>query len=366
MNEIKISSLQFFYLIVMFELGSASLLDVAAPAKQDSWIALLISSILGTLIYLVYAALYNKYPNITFTGYVREIWGKYVGWGVGFVYVMYFIYIAARILRDFEELLMVSVYRETSIFLLGICMITTIMYGVYKGFEVFVRSVGIFFLVYLFILNILIIIEIINDLFSFQNLKPVLGNGWGIILKQIFPMSLTVPFGEMVAFTMLLPYLQNQKKARKVGIIAILISGLFLAYDALRHVAILGVDVEQRAVFPILTAVSYVNFAGFIQRLESLAIILLIILGFVKISVFFFCAVVGLSDLFRVSKPNSLIYPVGTIIFIFSLIMAPNYVSHIHEGQLIVPYYLHLPIQFIIPCLLLLTAMIRRKKKISQ
>ncbi|WP_379971174.1 endospore germination permease [Ectobacillus sp. sgz5001026] len=365
MKEIKISTFQFFYLVVMFELGSASLLDVAAPAKQDGWIVLLISAMLGTLIYFVYVALYNKYPNMTFTGYSREIWGKYVGWLVGFVYVLYFIYIAARVLRDFEELLMISIYQQTSIFLLGLCMILTIMYGIYKGFEVFIRSVWIYFFVYFFILYSIIGLEIISGLISLQNIKPILGDGLGPVFKQIFPMTLTVPFGEMVAFTMLLPYLQNQKKARKIGVIAILVSGLLLANDALRHVAILGVDVEQRAIFPILTVVSYINYAGFIQRLEALVILLLVILGFVKISVFFFCAVIGLSDLFRVSKPTTLIYPVGTIIFISSIVMAPNYMNHIREGLKIVPYYLHIPIQFIIPCLLLLTAKIRGKKKVT-
>lgn len=361
MKVIKISGTQFVFLIVMFELGSASLLDVASPAKQDAWIVLLISALLGMVNYLTYVALFNKYPTVPLTGYVRQIWGKYLGWIVGFIYIMYFMYIASRLLRDFSELLMVSAYVQESTFILGLCMVIVIMYGVYKGFEAFVRSIGIIVFMYLMILYCIITVEVISGIISLDNIKPILGDGLMPVFKQIFPKTLTVPFGEMITFTMLLPYLQNKNQAGKVGLIGILVSGILLANDALRHMAIVGIDVEQRAIFPVLTTASYINYAGFLQRLESLVIILMIILGFVKISVFFFCAIIGISDLFRVQTPNTLIYPIGIIILISSLVIAPNHESHIQEGLKIVPLYLHVPLQIIIPFLLLLTAIIRKK-----
>ncbi|PEE38146.1 hypothetical protein COL91_27635 [Bacillus pseudomycoides] len=44
----------------------------------------------------------------------------------------------------------------------------------------------------------------------------------------MFPTTLTFPFSEMLVFTMLFPYLKNRNQAKKVGIIAMIVSGLNL------------------------------------------------------------------------------------------------------------------------------------------
>lgn len=57
------------------------------------------------------------------------------------------------------------------------------------------------------------------------------------------------------------------------------------------------------------------------------------------------------------------IYPLGVIILICSLIIAPNYINHIKEGLGITP--LHVPMQIVLPILLLMIAWIKRKMKAS-
>ncbi|MFB7121586.1 GerAB/ArcD/ProY family transporter [Bacillus tropicus] len=361
MNQIRINGLQFFIIIFLFEMGSAALFDIAAPARQDGWIVILMGCVLGSLLYIVYVSLYQRYPTIPFTSYIRKIWGKHIGWTIGFSYVIYYIYIASRILRDFENLLSLAVYQQTSIFLLGICMLACIMYAVYQGFEVFARAAGLFLIIYLMMIIIIITFEVISGLMLMENLMPILENGWKPIMKQLFPTVLTVPFGEMITFTMLLPYLNDSSQVKKIGIIGIIISGLFLSFDAICHLSIIGPEVIVRDVFPVLTTVSYINFAGFIQRIEPLVIIIMIVLGFVKITIFFFCAIIGSADLFQVTQVKRLIYPIGSIIFFCSIIIAPNHTMHIQEGLTFVPYYLHVPLQIGIPLLLLATVLIKEK-----
>ncbi|MBU4642341.1 GerAB/ArcD/ProY family transporter [Bacillus toyonensis] len=361
MNVIKINGFQLFYIIFLFEMGSAALFDIAAPARQDAWIVILIGCALGSLLYLVYASLHQRYPNVPFTTYIRKIFGEYVGWSIGLIYVIYYIYIASRVLRDFENLLSLAVYQQTSIFLLGVCMLACIMYAVYKGFEVFARATGLFLIIYVIMIAIIITFEVISGLMLFENLLPILENGWQPVIKQLFPTVLTVPFGEMITFTMLLPYLDNSSKVKEIGILGIFISGLVLSFDSICHVLIIGPDVIVRDVFPVLTTVSYINLAGFIQRIEPLVIVIMLVLGFVKITIFFFCAMIGTADLFQVAQVQKLIYPIGSIILFCSIIIAPNHSMHIQEGLTFVPYYLHVPLQIGIPLLLLATVLIKEK-----
>src|SRR6478735_8022045 len=126
-------------MMFIFILGSTLLLDIGKAARQDAWIVPLLATIFGCLLYLVYISLYKKYPNMPLTGYIIKIWGKYVGSAISFCYIIYFVYIASRVLRDFEELLISSSYYVTSIITLGICMTFVLIYSIHLGIEAFAR-----------------------------------------------------------------------------------------------------------------------------------------------------------------------------------------------------------------------------------
>ncbi|MEH6938253.1 endospore germination permease [Bacillus sp. JJ664] len=362
-RKLSISGFQFFCMIVLFEIGSSSLIGMATEARQDAWISLIIALFMGCVLYYIYIKLFQMYPELPFTHYVQKILGKYAGILLALIYTIYFIYIAGRVLRDFEELLVISLYNSTSLLAIGILMSFLVMYAIYKGFETFGRINEITFYVIMFIIVVVIGFELIAKLFHINNLRPVLEDGWKPVIHAAFPLTVTFPFGEIITLTMLMPHLRKPELAIKVGIPAMVFAGLLLTTLTLVNIMILGVDVLDRASYPILTAVSYINVANFIQRLDSLIVIIMVIGGFMKVSVFFFCAVIGASDLFRVKKRDTLTYPIAVIIVVSSVWMAPNYLEHYKEGLDVVPYYLHVPLQIIIPIALLAIAIIQKKGK---
>lgn len=214
MEKAKISGSQLFVLVILFEMGSAILFGLGAGAKQDAWIAVLLGLIAGLLLFLVYHRLFMFYPDLPFTSYVQKITGNWIGRFIGLLYIVYFIYQAARILRDFGELLVTTIYTNTPIFVVHTLMILTIIYAIHKGFEVIARVGELYFgIIYFFaILGMLLIT--FSGLIHLENLQPILENGWMPILKTMTRQTINFPFGEMVVFTMVLPYL-NDKKKRK-------------------------------------------------------------------------------------------------------------------------------------------------------
>ncbi|WP_375540594.1 GerAB/ArcD/ProY family transporter [Peribacillus simplex] len=42
-----------------------------------------------------------------------------------------------------------------------------------------------------------------------ENLLPVLEEGWKPVFTTAFPLTFTFPFGEMIVFTVLMPYLNR-------------------------------------------------------------------------------------------------------------------------------------------------------------
>lgn len=110
----------------------------------------------------------------------------------------------------------------------------------------------------------------------------------GIGMEELIPTGITVPFGELITFTMILPYLNKKSSAVKVGLFAIIIGGVSLTLNSIVLLSVLGPEAVLRSNFPALTAVSYINIADFIERLDTFILVLMIILGFIKISIFSF------------------------------------------------------------------------------
>ncbi|WP_088011491.1 GerAB/ArcD/ProY family transporter [Gottfriedia acidiceleris] len=361
-RKLKVSGYQFFSMIFMFILGSSPPIEIYGIAKQDSWMSLLIGLALSCLLFYVYIKLYSIFPDKPFTNYIQNILGKYMGKLIALIYILYFIYIGARVLRNFEDLMTITLYNASSKISIGILMMILIMYAAYKGLETFARANEVIFLFIMFLTFLFIGFEIISNLIIINNLKPVLENGWKPVFKAV-PILVTNPFGEILTFTMILPYLNNQKKATKIGITSLLISGLVMTIFSILNTAILGVSEIERTIFPLLTAVGYINIANFVQRLDTFIVVIMVCNYFVKITIYFYCAVSGAADLFHVKKSEQLVYPIAVIMLVCSLWLASSYFEQHNEFIEKVPYLLHIPLQIIIPVYLLLIMLIKRKLK---
>jgi spore germination protein KB len=362
-EKVKINPSQLFVLIILFEMGSALVVALATDAKQDAWIAVLLGMVGGIFLFIIYHRLYMFYPEIPLSSYVQKIVGKWFGRVLAFMYIIYFIYCAARVLRDFGELLTTTLYSSTPLLIINALMVLTTVYAVQKGFEVIAR-VGELFFILVYILAVMgFLLVAFSGLIHLQNLRPILENGWMPVLKVTLGQTLTFPFGEMVVFTMILPYLNDQKKAKLVCIWGIVLSGINIAITALINVATLGVDLYARSPFPLLNTVGKIQLGNFIERLDVFFMLYLMIGGFFKIAIFFYAAVIGTTDIFHFKSKRKMCFPIGIIILFASLTISSNYAEHIKEGLKFVPIFLHYPFQIFIPIMLLVIAYFRNRKK---
>ncbi|WP_251551846.1 GerAB/ArcD/ProY family transporter [Neobacillus muris] len=363
MEQTKINATQLFVLVVLFEMGSAILVGLGTNAKQDAWLAILLGLVGGLLVFLVYYRLYLYYQDLPFTSYVQKIVGKWMGRLIGLMYVVYFMYCAARVLRDFGELLLSTIYTNTPLIVINCLMMLTIIYATYKGLEVFARVGELYFLVVYLIAVAGFILILASGLIHISNLKPILENGIMPVVKTALGETLNFPFGEMVVFTMILPHLNESKKVKLVCLSGIALSGINIVITTIVNITALGTDLFERANFPLLSTISKIQLANFIERLDVLFMLYLVVGGFFKITIFFYAAVTGAGDIFKMKSQRKLGFPIGVIVLFASVTIASNYAEHIKEGLDIVPLYLHWPFQIIIPSLLLVIAFFRNRKK---
>jgi spore germination protein KB len=364
MKTYKIDLQQYFILIVLFELGSAILVGLGMNAGRDAWIAILFGMFAGMILFVGYFFLYKQFPEMSLTQYIQVLFGKYVGKFFGFCYMLYFLYLASRVLRDFGSLLLSAVFVQTPIIVVNTLMVATIVYVLKLGFEVLARTGEIFFGLVALVWITLTVLVLSADLMEYNYLLPIFGDGVISVLKAAFPVTPTFPFGEMIVFTMLLPYLKvkNKNKALKVGLLGMGVSGIVLSTTIAMDIAVLGGHVATHVYFPLLAAVAKINLGEFIQRLDALVVFTLIIGGFFKVAVFLYVSVKAAQDVFGVKEETTIIGPIGVVVILSSIAIASNYVEHINEGLNVVPQFIHIPFQVVLPAIFIIVFLIRRKQ----
>ncbi|MBM7663620.1 spore germination protein KB [Solibacillus kalamii] len=363
MEKAKISTYQLFVLIFLLEIGSAILVPLAIEAKQDAWLAVLIGLAGGCCLFWIYHSLYSYYPEIPLTEYIQQILGSFLGKVLAFFYVLYFMYIAARVLRDFGEMLIIVFYPQTPLFIMNVLMVLVVVYTISKGIEVIARTGELLFIIMMLIGISGTVLIIISGIIEISNLEPMLEEGIKPVIKTAFTQTLFFPFGEVIVFAMVLPYLNQKSKAMKTGLLGLGLSGLIIALIMAMNISVLGVNLISRSHFPLLSTIQTIEFAGFLQRLDITFMLSTVIGGFFKISMYFYASMVGTANLFNIKNSAQLAYPLGLLLLVLSITIASNFSEHVYEGLQIVPLYVHLPFQVIIPVLLLIIAFFKNRNK---
>src|SRR5690606_15212461 len=169
---------------------------------------------------------------------------------------------------------------------IGIMLMLPVLYGLFIGIEVISRTGEIFFPYIIFSGVILILFVFFSGLPKLENLQPVLEPGWNKIIQGAITDAWMAPFGEMICFTMIFAYLYKPQKQLKVSFAGLVCGGAALVFIHLLMMAVLGESLRNGAVAPLLTMVKKISIANFIQRLDAIFMIWLIVNDYFKITIF--------------------------------------------------------------------------------
>lgn len=362
----QISGLQLFYIMIGFEIGNTVIFATGADAKQDAWLAILIAMFGGLILMWVYVKLFQYYPGDTLVQMIPKIIGRYLAYPLILIYILYFIYLASTACRDFGELIVSTILSETPLVVVIGCFMVLMIYSLRGGAEVFGRMGEMVFPVYILVMAAMwLLMGISLDQFDLKRLTPVLGEGIKPVLDAVFPYPspsiLVFPFGETILITMFFPFLNKKSNAKKIGMAVILVGGILLTVNAIVMISVLGPDIFKEEYFPLLSAARMVSIADFLERFDSLIILMMVAGVFFKVGGWTFGASIAIAQLFKLKSRESILLSLGVIITPFSIIHATNFVQFLENGKNFLGPYLNVPLQIVIPVLLLGIASLRKK-----
>jgi spore germination protein KB len=345
----KISAYQLFSAIVLVPYGTAALFLLTPEAKQDAWISMLIYIIPAIILQFIYVELWKKYPKDTIVTYMPKIFGKVIGYTLSVIYIIYFAYEAARVIRDISESILIAVMPRMPLYIIGIVFMSTVIYGAYTGIENILRVCCIFLILIVFLLVIKwVVLFSMPDALKFYNLKPVLEKGILPVIKKGW-LLITFPYGESIVLTMLYPSVTESSRVRKSVVLGTILLGILLTANTIMIISVLGLKFASTSLFPLLQTYRILRIGETFDRLGIFFILFMIMGGFIKASIFMYGSMLGISQLIKLDNIKYLALPLGIVVFITSLLIASNYPQHIYIGLILTSKYIQIPLMIIVP-----------------
>lgn len=357
-NDI-ISPYQITMIVIMTLIGVGIFFlpyDLANDAGTNSIVILLIGGALNIISMNIIIYLNNRFPGKTLPDYCTEIIGVIPTKILTFIYVVYIVSFIGYEARIFNEVIKVFLLFKTPSEIIIISLILACTYAVRGGVECIGRAMEFFFPL-LVIPLILVLIPGIGSV-DFSNLLPVFHGLSTKILKTLPNMVLSFSGYELLLFY--IGFMKEPKKAHlsaNLGMIFVIIVYLILTILCF---GMFGTKLLQKTVWPVLAYVRAINLPGlFIERLDGVMLGIWVFTVYTTMIALYFVLTYSLSKIFDTKEQKQYALPMVPIIYFIALI--PENIGQLEKMTTYLFQYFGSILIFVVPILLLIISLIRKK-----
>jgi spore germination protein KB len=350
-----ISSSQLFFMVTALIQSSAVIGAFSAGiSKQDSWLAVIVAAVVSLPALLIYLSLMRRFPGKNLMEILELIYGTFLGKTVSLLYILIFFEISYANLRFMGDLLLTYMMPETPLVVIAIIFTALAGWITRKGLEVLARfaSVAVAIVTVMIIATFILLIPQMDV----TNFLPILDIPPKDFIQGVH-ISTAIPICEVMAFMMIIPYVNQAKQVKKSFLLGCTAGVITLLADAIRNIAVLG-PLYAISSSPSIDAVRLIDIANVLTRLEVLVITSLVLMLFYKTSLFFYSVVLGIAQTFRLPSYTPLVIPIGVLLIINSVVVFDSNVEQAYAATNTWPFYLVI-YEFVIPAVSLIIAMIR-------
>ncbi|MBP2653453.1 MAG: spore germination protein [Firmicutes bacterium] len=284
--------------------------------NQDVWIVQILSLFYVAILCASLLYLGKKYPNQTLIEYLPAIIGKIAAKGLGFLYALFFLFLAALDLSLFDNIIKPINFPATPDFVFVVISLAVCAYSVYNGLECIARSAQFFTPLIFFVVALYAVLQIPD--MDFKVFLPILADStfWEINQRAFLNAA---RFNEIVVLAMLVPFISKKGETIKIFSWAVITITVYSLIIILPTLAGLGLDVPKKTFDPYYLFIKQINIYDFITRIEFLIVGAWNIGMFLKISLMLHLSITCLVQSFGLKNRKLLILPMILIILIAAL-----------------------------------------------
>ncbi len=357
MNNVKLNNFEAIAIIITITITHSILTlpkSIMQPVSSAALLNIIYVSILAIIISFIIYKLLSKFNGLDIIDISEILGGKFLKRVVGFAFLAYILFVSSVLLRTFSHCLRIVYYPMTDlIFIIAIFAVSIPISCTLSSETVFkanliIIPIVLLSIVFLFIAN--------AKYFNFQNIFPLFGNGlistFGKGASNIFA------FGGITVLYLLPPILKDKQQFKKVSFFSTILSAIYLVLIIATILFMFSTVSFTNELMPLYSAVRYIEFGTFFQRLDSVFLLTWILAFFCYLGISYrFCTSIY-KKITNIKSDKLISYPFTLIILGLSLLPRNESITNYFEGTI----YRYLFIIFSIGLSLIILVLAHLKK----
>jgi len=360
MNKIKITNHQLFSLTACSTFGGIAIViasTITNIAKQDAWISAAITPVFGLLILWLMCSLGSLYPDMTFIEVIMKVFGKWIGWAVAASFILLCLEVSSHMPWYISSFVTSQAMPETPSYVIDAVFLTAVVIGVLYGIEAIARASEIFtyFVSFLFIVAMVLVLPSAK----IENIFPIFEKGIAGSIKGSFILTnySTLP---LIVIMMIYPVNTSDLPAARKSIFkGYLWTGFLIFIAILMCILVLGAEISAGSNYPTYLLAKEINVDVVFTRFEFVIAAKWITTNYIICTLFFYTAVIGLSQLLGLKDYRKIVLPLGLIVLVMSEVVYPNITYERNWLNLVWPPYI-ITYALVLPVMLLLVYGIKK------
>jgi spore germination protein len=325
--------------------------DTGAPLVTLS------GAMLGFVGLWVITALGMRFPNKTIIGYSEEILGRWPAMIGHLLIIIFFAQLTALGSREFGEVVVTSVLKKTPIEVTVIVMLLLATFASRNDVRTF-AYIHLFYLPFILAPGLLIVALSLKNA-DVINLQPIVGNKRpSEMLKGV--LTIAALFQGSFIFSIIIPSMRRPEKAMKFSLWGMAVAAGFYLSIVVAVIAVFGAEEVKELLWPTLELAKTTSLpANILERLDAAFLAVWVTAVFTTLFSSYYLTVQAISRMFRLQAHRMFCYFI--LPFVTALAMLPQNVIQMYEIIVLVGRA-GLCITIVYPCLLLVIAILRKKR----
>ncbi len=282
--------------------------DMAVFGGSAGWMIPVVSTFMVLIYFSVIAALYKNVGSMDLLDISQRVGGRVFMVIMGFLTAGFLFFELSAGLGGFSQTLKMISLDKSPLGFVEILFLLGIICCAYYGIEAVAR-ISAFLLPAVIVGFLLITIGVIPQ-FKINNLLPILGNGYMPVVRgSLYKLSV---FSPLLLLFFLVPFFKS-RYIKRVGYMTILISGLLLSWATLSFLLLYPYQISADNKVPVFQMAKHIEFGNFIQRIESVFVLVCSISSLLYLGVIFTFITHILKKTLSLKKSRPIILPLAIL-----------------------------------------------------
>lgn len=349
--------------IFVLTIMCSMIMSGAVTSKHDTWIAFALLIPLYLPVALMVARIASLFPGRNLIEIIQIVCGKISGAIILAVLAFYVLSVSSFVLRNFVEFSVVLSLSNTPRLVLMIALGAVSLYLASKGLELIGRWSLI--IMVLITANLILAGAISLNIMDYSHFLPFFESTLANVVENGFMIG-SIAVGESIIILACVTNFKKGESPYKSYIFSLVFGVILTTLTVMRNQAILGPPLAGAAKFTSYVAMRIIRKGNFLERIESIVLFNLFVMGVTKIAISLFAGARSLSVLVKEKEYKHMLAPALLIVLSLCSVSFKNMQDMFNFAWVYV--YLSVPLQFLIPLVVLIKSEIyvRSSKTLSK